>query len=420
VSLHPAENAGRRSASSFRFALADQLGQTVAYAADLAAVAQEEGWGSDGDGHVGHSPGRSVLDHSGVRHASLGNGRVRRGDIDAPDYRGGKTSENADSWMKFAMAEREKGGLGLTREQASGIVGNLEHESGSAIAPSGVTGDHGTAHGAAQWRGERFSRLQQKAGEWGLDWKSTQAQQRFMRWELDNTESGANTALRAAKTPEQAADAFNRNYERSADPGGGRRAAARRIFEQRGEADASDPAGNVGDVGDLKSSPGRHPDLEHVDPRLREIMAAAATHLPPGYTMGINEGYNPHGHAPGSQHHSRSGALDVQIFDPQGHPISNRGADTTGMYTQLGRAAYGEMQARHPELEGRLAHGASFGTSRGSGVPDLMHFDLGGERGDLAPHLSKLGPLPNQQYGVARSAPAAPEQTVTQDTANHE
>lgn len=396
----PVEEAGRRSASAFREALNRQLGRTTEAAAALAAETADE-WGlSPGGAHDSPSSLR--------RYASRGDvgGGVDRGDrpgaADAPAYRGGETSDNARSWMRFATSSRDDGGLGLTREQAAGVVGNLQHESGPGIAPAGVTGDHGTAHGAAQWRHERFGRLQSKAKEWGLDWRTTAAQQRFMRWELDNTEQAAYASLRRSKTPEEAAGVFNRQYERSADPGRGRRASARRIFESPGEGSgqAERPPENANS---LSPSPGRHPNLAEVDPRLREIMSAAATHLPPGYRMGVNEGYNAHGHAAHSQHHVRGrGALDVQIYDPQGRAIQNRGRDTTGLYTKLGRAAYGEMLARHPELKGRLAHGAAFGTHAGSGVPDLMHFDLGGERGNLAPHLSTLGPLPGVKYGETK------------------
>lgn len=320
-------------------------------------------------------------------------------------------SSNAESWMAFAQEPRENGGLGLTRAQAAGVVGNLEHESGPGIAPSGVSGDHGTAHGAAQWRLGRFEQLKAKSAEWGMDWRTTAAQQRFMRHELDHDKQGAYAALRRAETPEQAAHIFNRQYEVSADPGAGRRQTARRLFEQHdkpAQINLTEPSAAHAAIGDLRPSPGHRPDLRYVDPRLREIMAAAATHLPPGYSVGVNEGFNAGGHVGHSQHHiAGRGALDLQIFDPQGRPIPNRGRDTTGMYTRLGRAGYGEMLARYPELEGRFAHGASFGTSRGSNVPDLMHFDLGGERGHLAPHLSKLGPLPGETYGAPKTEQTA-------------
>ena len=171
-------------------------------------------------------------------------------------------------------------------------------------------------------------------------------------------------------------------------------------------------AGKAGE-GHLEAAEGRHPNLSQVDPRLREIVGAGATHLPDGYRAVVNEGYNPHGHAPGSQHHIPGrGALDVQIIGPNG-PIPNRGRDTTGLYTDLARASYGEMQARHPDLEGQFNWGGSFETSRGSGVPDLMHFDLGG-RSASAQQLRRMGSLPDRTYGAAKPAPAATAETPTE------
>lgn len=155
----------------------------------------------------------------------------------------------------------------------------------------------------------------------------------------------------------------------------------------------------------LNITRGRNPDLENVDPRLREIVAAAASHLPPGYKVSVNEGYNPAGHTSASQHHIKGkGALDMLITDPNGKPISNRGDDPTGMYTLLARHAYGEMLKRHPDLKGQFAWGGSFGTVSGGSTRDLMHFDLGKERGSLGPHVSQLGPVEGTEYGVSKTA----------------
>jgi hypothetical protein len=149
---------------------------------------------------------------------------------------------------------------------------------------------------------------------------------------------------------------------------------------------------NQPNVAKLQATPGRSPDMRNVNRALVSIMSAAATHLPPGYKVTVNEGYNASGHFAGSAHHIRGqGALDLQITDPRGHVISNQGEDATGMYRTLARAALGEQRARYP---GRLAWGGAFETSPGSGRSDLMHFDLNGERGRFAQNrLSVLGPL---------------------------
>ena len=138
------------------------------------------------------------------------------------------------SWYDFARKPLDQGGLGLSAEQAAGKVANLQAESGKNIAPWGVTGDNGTAFGAAQWRGDRFNALQKYAADHGLDYRSTQAQQGFMRQEYLGPERKAYDALLAARTPQASATAVNRFYERSADNTGGREANALRLFNQFG------------------------------------------------------------------------------------------------------------------------------------------------------------------------------------------
>ncbi len=116
----------------------------------------------------------------------------------------------SSSWLNWAQAPREQGGLGLAPHQAAGIVGNLVHESGQDLNPWGPTGDNGTAWGTAQWRGDRLARLKQRP-----DYQTMEGQQAHMREELDTTESKAYRALQAAKTPEEAAHAWDALYERS-------------------------------------------------------------------------------------------------------------------------------------------------------------------------------------------------------------
>ena len=149
-------------------------------------------------------------------------------------YSGGAGGSNVQSWYDFARKPLDQGGLGLSPEQAAGKVANLQAESGKNIAPWGVTGDNGTAFGAAQWRGDRFNALQKFAADRGLDYRSTAAQQGFMRQEYLGPERKAYDALTSATTPQAAATAVNRYYERSADTTGGREANALRLFNQFG------------------------------------------------------------------------------------------------------------------------------------------------------------------------------------------
>jgi hypothetical protein len=121
--------------------------------------------------------------------------------------------------------------------------------------------------------------------------------------------------------------------------------------------------------------------LNGVDPRIAEIIGAAAQALPPGYTVRPTSGLRTEGQG----QHTLGKAADWQIIDADGKPVSNRGDDTTGLYTTLARNAYGYQEKNHPELTGQFQWGAQFGTSaKNPEEPDLMHFDIGGRRGHIA------------------------------------
>lgn len=142
----------------------------------------------------------------------------------------GGLNGNRATWMSFAMRSREQGGLGLSREQAAGVVGNLMAESGAGIKPWGPTGDGGTAWGSAQWRGDRLHNLMRMFPD---SYKTVESQQKFMRWEMDHGYGRAYDAIRRASSPEEAAARMDQYYERSS--GGARRqrqSYARRLFDQ--------------------------------------------------------------------------------------------------------------------------------------------------------------------------------------------
>ena len=120
------------------------------------------------------------------------------------------TTNNRTSWLNWAQRSRDEGGLGLAPHQAAGVVGNLIHESGQDLNPWGPTGDNGTAWGTAQWRGDRLARLKARP-----DYQTIEGQQAFMREELDGSENKAYKALLASQTPEEAAHAWDSQYERS-------------------------------------------------------------------------------------------------------------------------------------------------------------------------------------------------------------
>ncbi len=183
------------------------------------------------------------------------------------------------------------------------------------------------------------------------------------------------------------------------------------------------PYGQNKELPQLQNAPGRRPDLQHVDPRLVSILQAAQTHLP-DHEVQIREGFNPMGHTAGSAHKKMgSGAIDLQIVDKKtGRVLPNRGfEDPDGPYHRLARAAYGEMLARYPELKGRLSWGGAHGTVSGGGPPDLMHYDVSGERGRYRENLlSRMGPLPtfaaNQNVaGINQNKAVGADKTGTKE-----
>ena len=151
-------------------------------------------------------------------------------------------------------------------------------------------------------------------------------------------------------------------------------------------------AAPTGAAGPLQIAPGYKPILGREDPRVMDALGRAQAFLPPGYTARVTSGYR--GGSRTSQHFTGT-AIDIQIYDDKGRPIRNRGADVTGLYTRYARAAYGYIIDRHPELRDRFAWGGAFGTSSARpNEPDLMHFDIGGQRGRILQYrLDRLGPL---------------------------
>jgi len=155
-------------------------------------------------------------------------------------------------------------------------------------------------------------------------------------------------------------------------------------------------------------------DSKGADPRIAEIVGAAQKYLPPGYKVESTSGYRG---GTKQSFHGHGKANDFHIVDPQGRTILNRGEDPTGLYEKLARGAYTEQLKRYPELTGKFAWGGAFGTQLGGGgVRDLMHFDLGGERGRYQQYrLSNLGPLEAMDKAMNNAQPIASPGNVAND-----
>jgi hypothetical protein len=212
-------DANPQAFSAFDFTPLAKLGQVFAPKQNDTLASLGDRYGAP----PGEPPAPGMPRQPAVPYSSAGTG----------DYgSGGAGGSNVQSWYDFARKPLDQGGLGLTHEQAVGKVANLQAESGRDIKPWGVTGDAGTAFGAAQWRGDRFNNLQKFASDRGLDYRTTDAQQAFMRQEYLTSERSAYDALLSARTPQEAATAVNKYYERSADTTGGREARAARLATQ--------------------------------------------------------------------------------------------------------------------------------------------------------------------------------------------
>ena len=118
---------------------------------------------------------------------------------------------------------------GWTREQAAGIVGNLQAETGPNMKTDAL-GEGGKAYGIAQWHPDRQA-LFKKVYNKDIREAGFKEQLAYVNWELNNSEAAAGRALKAAKTAEEAADLINRLYERSADKTGQRAANATALIK---------------------------------------------------------------------------------------------------------------------------------------------------------------------------------------------
>lgn len=101
---------------------------------------------------------------------------------------------------------------GYSPVAAAGIVGNLVQESG--VNPTVNPGDSGSAHGIAQWRGDRWSGLQDYAKQNRGSVNDLNTQLGYLDYELRNRYGDTYQKLMNARTPGDAAGAFALGYER--------------------------------------------------------------------------------------------------------------------------------------------------------------------------------------------------------------
>jgi murein DD-endopeptidase MepM/ murein hydrolase activator NlpD len=158
---------------------------------------------------------------------------------------------NSKIALDFFMSP--KGG-GYTLEQAAGIVGNLQAESGANLDHTADTGDGGNAYGIAQWNRvaspDRVANFEKYMGV-PLQGSSFQKQLEFVTWELGNSEKGADKRLRATTNTADAAAVFDQYYERSDGT-----ARAKRIANAAAIVEVANNPGNPNGVGLVNPVPG--------------------------------------------------------------------------------------------------------------------------------------------------------------------
>lgn len=103
---------------------------------------------------------------------------------------------------------------GWTKEQAIGIVANLQAESGANLRTDAL-GDGGKAYGIAQWHPDRQQRFRTVYGK-PIQEAGFKEQLEFVNWELNNSEKPAGDSLRKSTTIEESTAIVNQKYERSA------------------------------------------------------------------------------------------------------------------------------------------------------------------------------------------------------------
>jgi hypothetical protein len=163
---------------------------------------------------------------------------------------------------------------GWSKEQAAGIVGNLQVESGKSLRTNAV-GDNGQAYGIAQWHPDRQAKFQQVMGI-PIRQSNFKQQLEFVQWELMNTEKRAGQMLKSASTAIEAARAIDYGYERSTHQHLGQRMANAAALAKSSPQDnktTSTPSGGTTPTSTPTATPVSTPEVipSANDPRTERI-----------------------------------------------------------------------------------------------------------------------------------------------------
>lgn len=125
-------------------------------------------------------------------------------------------SAHAGQAMKFFMDQ------GWTKEQAAGIVGNLQQESHADLDPNSKNSIG--MYGIAQWDTNRRNQFQKNYGK-PIYGSSFEEQLNFIQWELTHSHKNAGSALKQAKDAKEAAMIVVDKYEGAKGQDDGKRIA---------------------------------------------------------------------------------------------------------------------------------------------------------------------------------------------------
>jgi hypothetical protein len=261
---------------------------------------------------------------------------------------------------------------GLAPHQAAGIVGSMMQESGPDLDPNARNAIG--AYGIMQALGSRKEALLQSGAKGDL-----LKQLEFSWAEMQGPENNALKQIQAAETPEQAAVAHRKYYER---PGEKEARDDKRIqyakqllsggYQPQGQF-ARNPEFQPHVVGaGLKKSP-----ISQTDPRLQQILSIAAQNSP--FDVQFKSGYRPGD----KRQHGKHNAIDVQLVDKRTGEEFADYQDPRHFrdYEQFAQTARQVQEQLYPELGDAFRWGGYFSGKKNYGALDLMHFDIGGGDG---------------------------------------
>ncbi|RLQ88926.1 phage tail tape measure protein [Notoacmeibacter ruber] len=229
--------------------------------------------------------------------------------------------------MRARLMRDLVGSYALTPEQAAGIVGNLDHESGgftSLQEKSPVAGRGGA--GLPMWTGPRRRAFEKFAAANGLDPSSYEANWRFMTEGEPDEWNRALDAVRGQTSTDGAMRAFERTYERAGVKNyrsrGDRAAAALSAYQQAETHEAG-----VGRLAPLSYTNTGAIRSQKVTPELEEqIRRGVQAVYGDGYSVEVYSGGQPKKGSGlariGSTRHDGGRAADLYVVGPDGKRVT--------------------------------------------------------------------------------------------------